>query len=488
MMKHLEAAGSIISDPSVAVDGERLSGHLGTFQVVATVLAYNAPLATIVGFLPFVILLGNGLGAPLTFIACGLILMLFAVGFTTMSKFVPNAGAYYAYITVGLGRSIGLGSAMLAVLTYVFIQVGCYLFTSFLILQLTSHYPGLPQIVWWKWASLLWVVVAVLGYFRISLSASVMTIALGAEVLAVLLWEAAIVYVKGPSVLDPSWLTPHVIVSGSIGVALLFGMTSFAGFEATAVFREEAKNASVTIPRATYLSIGFMALLFMSATFLLIAGYGPAVALSKLNANAAQFATNSFGTFLGHIGIDAIDILMCTSGFAGCLALHNVLARYVYCLSVDGVFPRTFGEVHHRFKSPAKASGLASFVTGIGVCVCVAISMDPYDGYGILVGVAGIGLLSLQVLTSASVVAFFRKERQGQNLWKALIAPGLACLIIFAITIFAGANLALLVGNEKTGIMLLVVFAATFIAGVFYARYLRGRNPRVYEAIGRQKI
>lgn len=468
--------------------GEKLSGQLGTFGVVSTVLAYNAPLATILGFLPFVILLGNGLGAPLTFIVCGLILMLFAVGFTTMSKYVPNAGAYYAYISVGLGRSIGLGSAMLAVLTYVFIQVGVYLFTGFVVVQLASHYPGALHLTWWKWAVLIWAVVSILGYFRISLSASVMTLALGIEVLAVLVWEVAIVYFKGPSVLDPFWLTPSAIVSGSLGVALLFGMTSFAGFEATAVFREEAKNPSVTIPRATYVSIIFMALLFMSATFLLIAGYGPAVAMSQVNSNTAQFSTNSFGFFLGHAGLVMIEILMCTSGFAGCLALHNVLARYVYCLSADGVFPRALGEIHSRFGSPAKASVIVSIVTGLGFVGCAVGAMDPYDGYGILVGIAGIGLLTLQVLTSASVVAFFFRDRRGQSVWKTLIAPGLACLIILSCDVFAAANISLLTGDEKSGIILFIVFTVVFFAGVIHARVLRRYNPSVYDAIGRQRI
>ena len=51
-------------------DGARpvtLSGHLGTFDIVFTVLAYNAPLTVVTGFMGLLLSRGNGFGAPVTF-------------------------------------------------------------------------------------------------------------------------------------------------------------------------------------------------------------------------------------------------------------------------------------------------------------------------------------------------------------------------------------------------------------------------------------
>jgi len=106
----------------------RLAGDLSTFDIVFTVLAYNAPLTVVVGFIPVIVGMGNGLGAPFSYVVAGALILTFAVGFTTMSRHVKNAGAYYAFITAGLGRSLGLGSAFVAILSYALMLVGGYLY------------------------------------------------------------------------------------------------------------------------------------------------------------------------------------------------------------------------------------------------------------------------------------------------------------------------------------------------------------------------
>jgi hypothetical protein len=49
---------------------------------------------------------------------------LFAVGFCAMSRHVRNAGAFYAYITRGLGGVIGSGSALVAYVAYALGEIG----------------------------------------------------------------------------------------------------------------------------------------------------------------------------------------------------------------------------------------------------------------------------------------------------------------------------------------------------------------------------
>jgi amino acid transporter len=68
-----------------------LSGKLGTFDIVFTVLAHNAPLTVVTGMIALVMSLGNGLGAPVAFVVAGGLMVNFAIGLTRMSKDVPNA-------------------------------------------------------------------------------------------------------------------------------------------------------------------------------------------------------------------------------------------------------------------------------------------------------------------------------------------------------------------------------------------------------------
>lgn len=58
--------------------------------------------------MPIAILEGNGGGIPGIYILSGALLLLFSIGFITMSRYVKNSGAFYAYISAGLGNKLGL--------------------------------------------------------------------------------------------------------------------------------------------------------------------------------------------------------------------------------------------------------------------------------------------------------------------------------------------------------------------------------------------
>jgi amino acid transporter len=229
-----------------------LSGQLGTFDIVFTVLAYNAPLTVVTGMIGLLMSLGNGLGAPVAFVVAGGLMVVFSIGFTTMSKHVPNAGAFYAYITAGLGRPIGFGSALMAMLAYACLMLGIYLYAGIVYSSLMQQLFNYAEFHWWAYSLMMLMAVAVFGYLRITFSARILTIALICEVLLVFAWEVSVVVAKGIESLSPWWLTPGAMGSGSVGIAMLLAVTGFAGFEATAVFREEARDPDVTVPRATY--------------------------------------------------------------------------------------------------------------------------------------------------------------------------------------------------------------------------------------------
>ena len=76
---------------------------MGVPEMVFLVIAFAAPLAASTTNIPMAIGLGNGVGAPGTFLIVAVVLALFAVGYSAMSSHITNAGAFYAYITAGLG-------------------------------------------------------------------------------------------------------------------------------------------------------------------------------------------------------------------------------------------------------------------------------------------------------------------------------------------------------------------------------------------------
>jgi amino acid transporter len=466
----------------------RLTGHLGTWDIVFTVLAYNAPLTIIIGLIPVIIGTGNGLGAPLTYLAAGALMLLFAVGFTTMARHVPNAGAYYAYITAGLGRPLGLGSAFMAILAYAFMLVGAYLYAGVIFSSISLSWIGIDSLPWWQWTILLSIIVGILGHFRISLSAKVLTLALVCEVIITFVWEASVVSKGGASGISLDWLTPSAITSGSIGLAVLFGVTCFAGFEATAVFREEARDPEKTVPRATYIAIIAMALIFASGTAAFIWALGPIQALDKSVNDPANAGLLAIEMYLGNVGVDIVRTLMATSIFACVLAIHNILGRYIYSLSIDGVFPKFLGEVHPRHGSPHKSSAAVVVITLASVAASVITKVEPYSGYASLVGIAGYTLLILQILTTIAVLVFFRAIDHTANAWQTFIAPMLALVGLMGTGWLATSNIGLLTGSEQTAAILLTFLFGALVLGTLYAIWLKSSKPNVYRVIGRQEI
>src|SRR5258708_36164818 len=85
---------------------------IGLWSIVFFVVAAASPLIAMLGTVPIVLRSGNGVGAPAAWAIAGVILLLFSVGYSAMSRHITNAGAFYAYIANGLGRPVGIGGAL----------------------------------------------------------------------------------------------------------------------------------------------------------------------------------------------------------------------------------------------------------------------------------------------------------------------------------------------------------------------------------------
>ncbi len=53
-----------------------------------------------------------------SYIVVAITYIVFAAGFTAMSQYVSNSGAFYAYVGRGLGATPGIGAAAMAIFAY----------------------------------------------------------------------------------------------------------------------------------------------------------------------------------------------------------------------------------------------------------------------------------------------------------------------------------------------------------------------------------
>jgi len=88
---------------------------LGVADIVFFVVAASAPLTVVAGGVPTSFAVTGLVGIPLVYVIIAVILLVFAVGYAAMSRHVANAGAFYTYVSKGLGHAWGVSTALVNV-------------------------------------------------------------------------------------------------------------------------------------------------------------------------------------------------------------------------------------------------------------------------------------------------------------------------------------------------------------------------------------
>jgi amino acid transporter len=444
-----------------------LRGNLGVASIVFMVVAAAAPLGVIGGVVPLGIASGNGAGFPATFIAATVVLLLFAVGFTAMAPYVEEAGAFFSYVRKSLGTPTGIGIAFVALVSYVALEAGVYGLLGPAGAAVVELFNG-PALPWWLFAALAFAVTTYLGYRNITVSSRVLAVLLTAEIAIVLVLDLVIVARGGDHGLSTGIVNPTAIFSGSLGIGLLFAIISYVGFEATAIFRDEARTPERTIPRATYLALILIGVFYAVTSWALISGWGDEVAVQQATDSGATFLGDSAQRYIGLVGADVITVLYFTSLFACILAFHNVASRYVFALSQRDVLPASLSEPHETHGSPHRASLWISGVVAAGILVAVAFNLDPAaQFYTWFAGATTVGVVVLMIATSVAVLVFFGRDRRGHSVWRVRVAPVLGLVGLLGALVLILTNLKDLVGGSSVLAWVIVgVLAGALAVGV----------------------
>ncbi|MFT4081883.1 MAG: APC family permease [Nocardioides sp.] len=469
----------------------RLTGRLGVGAIVFMVVAAAAPLTVIGGGFPLAALMGNGAGAPTMFAVGGVILLFFAVGLSTMSRYVAKPGAFFTYVGYGLGRPGGLAAAWLAILTYTTVQIAVYGFLGLTLGDWMQSKTGL-DLPWWVWALALIAVVGLLGYRHVELSAKVLGVLLVAEVGIVIVLSLVILAQGGADGVSADSFTPSVVTSGTPALALMFCMAGFIGFESTAIFRDEAKDPERTIPLATYAAVTTIAVFYTFTSWALVQGWGKGFD-QEVADDYAGFIITTAHTYLGGAGAEVINVLLMTSLFACVLSFHNVITRYQHSMSNAGLLPRHLGRVHEEHESPHVSSLIQTATALALIAVFAIVKLDPYlEVFTWFSGIATVAIVVLMALTCLAVIVYFTRNHVRAGAWRTWIAPGIGLLGLLGVTYVLFANFPMLLGdvdaagNPRVGtltIAMLALMAAFPVFGLVQAAVLRRHRPAAYATV-----
>ncbi|MGW3941639.1 APC family permease [Streptomyces phaeochromogenes] len=467
-------------DASMA--GRLKPNSLGVLGILFFVLSAQAPLTGIAGAVPIAIAIGNGAGAPAAYLAAGVVILLFSVGFVAMGRHVVDAGAFYTYIGKGLGRSTGSGSAAVALFSYCAVQACMYGLYGSIMSGLVEHHTG-AHVAWWVWALVTMVIVQVLGASGIEMGAKILAVFVLAE-FSVLIVFALVTLFKGggPEGLGlTDSFSPSAALQGAPGVALMFAVASMFGFEATAIYGEEAREPRKTVPRATYLSVVVITGFLAFTTWMLVSAHGASHATADAgkaleSGDATAFVFAPIAALFGGWVNDVLPILLATSLFAGLLAFHNSANRYLFSLGREGLLPQGLTAINRRH-SPWVAGTVQTVIAVLLVVPFAVLGKDPVlTLFSWFSGVAVLGIMLLYFLTSVSVIVYFRRSRADTRPWNTLIAPVLGALGIAGAIWLIIANFTTLIGGDQTtAIWLQATVPVVLILGVAAARLTRPR-------------
>ncbi|WP_279022971.1 APC family permease [Gibbsiella quercinecans] len=477
---------------------------VGLTGVLFMTVATAAPITAMLGNVPIAVGSGNGQYAPAGFLVATIILALFAIGYAQMAKYITATGAFYGFISHGLGRIIGMAAGVAVTLTYMVFEAALVGIFAFFCEDLIHGLSGM-HIHWVVFALGMLIANGVLSYFDISLTSKVLGCCLVLEIIILTVVAGAVlVHGGGPQGFVPESInplhafTPALGVPGAnAGIGLFFAFWSWVGFESSAMYGEESRNPKKIIPLATLLAVIGIGLFYVFISWMAIAGTGPekAIALAQDPNKAAEIFYGPARQYLGEWAVAVFKILVITGSFACGMAFHNCAARYIYALGRENLFPlsgKTLGLTHPKHGSPHIASTVQTLIACTIIVLFLLAGKDPYaDIYTLLAILGTMGIMIVQALCAFAVIFYFHanaENRKHSHWFKTFLAPLMGGIGMVYVVYLLFANMDFAAGSAANTLFYKAIpwiVLSSFVIGAAIATWFKLFDNKKFQVIGR---
>jgi amino acid transporter len=502
------------------------AGAVGMFGVLFMAVANAAPITAMTFNVPIAIGYGNGLGAPAGYLFATIVLTFFTVGYVAMAKHITTTGAFYGFISHGLGQITGMASGLLATVAYVVFEgslIGGFAYFANDALKNSFN----VDVNWLLIAIVGTVLIGVLTYFSITVTAAVLSVTLVSEVVLLLALGLSVLIKGGPDGFLFSETVPIMpafgdlpehgfgtaVAAGSSAIGIFFAFWSWVGYETTAVYGEESRDPKRIVPRATLIAVVGLGLFYTFMSWMVIVGNGRTKAV-ELSSGAApvDLWQKLVDANLGGAALGLYKILVVLGSFACAMAFHNAAARYIYAIGRETPWAgvrNTLGSTHPTHRSPAVASWLQTaitlllmvafyFLTAVKAPDASGNKVDtpvlvPYvNAYGLLALIGTAMILIVMTICSVAVIWYYAvKKTHPGNPLATVVAPAIggAGMIYALALLWTKREFAAGLGSDSLVFTLMPWYILiTLVLGFGYAMWLRGAHPAVYSEIGRTTL
>jgi amino acid transporter len=413
---------------SPAGSGSLKRGAIGLGGAVVMSAALMGP-AVSVYFNPQLVAAQAGAATPFVFVLSMVASMIVANGIMEMARELPSAGAFYTYVSRGIGARTGFVTGGLMFVAYaLLVPAELALIGSYTHDLLAQHGVHLPWVVVSLVAAGLMTLLSVRG---IGGSIKVALVMFSAEVAVILVLSTVILAKGGAHGLNLTPFSPAASTKGVSGIALgmVYGVLSFIGFEAAATLGEETREPRRNVPRALIYALVLVGLIYVFCTYAETVGYGTgSAAAARMAADPAPFTTLAqhfapwMNLLVGLAGISSI--------FAVTVNSNNGIVRILFAMGREGMLPERLAAVSPKLGTPVFAV-LSQSAFAVAVTLALGFWVGPFNTYAYLGAVLTFGIIPVYWLTNLACMRFFRRQRPEQfRLVRHVVLPVIGILLM----------------------------------------------------------
>jgi APA family basic amino acid/polyamine antiporter len=291
---------------------------------------------------------GNGLNYLALWLAGGLLALNGALCYAELATRFPSAGGEYNFLARAYGKNLAL---LFAWARCSVIQTGSIALVAFVYGDYAQSLLPLGEFGAALHAAIIIVIFTTInmaGTFQGALAQKIFTIM---DMTALLLLVAAgcVLILGAPPASPPAPASPSG-GGGMIGLAVVFVMLTYGGWNESAYLSAELKNGKRSMVRVLVISILLVTMLYFAVAFVYLKAMG-FEGLTKSSAIAADVMRAAFGP----TGAAAIAIFVCGSAISTLNATIFTGGRIYYALGRDLPWLAKFGRWDAAGENPAKA-------------------------------------------------------------------------------------------------------------------------------------
>jgi len=402
---------------------------LGLWDVVFQGITHIAPAVNVVFTLP-VIAGQAGAAMPLSLILSTLVCFLIANTVAQFSRYVPSSGGYYTFVSCGLGPRFGFVTTWSYLIYEIIGPAGAVGSLGFAASSFLKAGAGI-DIPWWIFAVATSLVVWLLTYLSIRLSAHTTAILGAIEMLIVLaLGVTFLVYpAEGSSAAAP--LDPAAAPSGWRGVlgGMMFSILALSGFEAPAPLAEESRRPTRFIYQAIFLSLFIVGIFYVFMAYSSAIGWGTA----NMEGFKSDVAYYALVQKVWGAGWWLVFFAIINSTLALGMAATNAATRVMYTMALAGTLPAALKKIHPIHHTPTVAIHVQQ-LSQIACFLVVGVCFRADDIYEFLGTIAALAVIVVYILANVALTVFFRQRHAADfSIWRHGLVPALGTLFLLPV-------------------------------------------------------